>query len=329
MIDSDQSQGTTEEVKPEVQEKLAEMKQESQTRAERSKTVDERLEKLTQKAEPENQPEPPPSSDQKQTEEVKPQPELKPQDEDQSKLPASEDEKTALENSKNPQRTAEYIEKLKTENQRLREERRKAAGNSVFDSLRPIDVAGVDTSRFGNLNPQSINDITQDFIGPDGVDVDGLNKALRFANDRVTIAETEARAARQYAQQVDERTQVEKAHSLFPELDPTDTEKFDPNFYDLVALKIAKSGMKLTLAEAANDVRKTYASSTNSVNLNKVRDEAVSQYKDNLEKRNQEPLSTSQGEPRNVEVSTELRERTRKGDAYALDERLRKLGLIK
>lgn len=311
MNDDKQSQGNV-EVKPEVAEKLAEMKQESATLADRSKTVSERLEKLTQPAAV--QPEPMPSSNQT-TEGVKPQTESQTQTVEQ--LPDSASD-----------RTKEQFQKLLEENRRLKEERRKQAGTSVFDALRPQEVAGIDMSQFGRVNPQIATQITQDFIGPDGVDVDGLNKALRQANDRAALAEKEASLARQTAQQVDERQQVREAHAAYPELDPTNEDKFDPNFYDLVALRIAKSGMKLSLSQAAADVRKSYVP-TGSVNLDRVKDDAVNQYKENLAKRDQQPFSTSQGEPRAVETSVELRERTRKGDAYALDERLRKLGLIK
>lgn len=315
MDDVKQSQGT-EEVKPEVQEKLAEMKQESQTLAERSKTVSERLDRLTQPQAAAVQPEPMPSSNQT-PEETRPEPKPQAQDQEQSPLPESASD-----------RTKEEFKKILEENRRLKEERRKSAGTSVFDSLRPTEVPNVDMSQFGRVHPQTATPATQDFIGPDGVDVDGLNKALRSANDRATLAEIEASHAAQRIQQLDERQQVREAHSSFPELDPVNEEKFDPNFYDLVALKIAKSGMKLGLVQAAMEVKKTYTPS-NQVNLDKVRDEAISQYKQNLSKRDQQPFSTSQGESRVVETSTELRERTRKGDAYALDERLRKLGLIK
>ncbi len=307
MDDNKQSQGTVD--KPEVQEKLAEMKQESQTLAERSKTVDERLDRLTQQRAAE-QPEPMPSSNQT-TEEGRPEALAS----DQPNLPDTASD-----------RTKEQFNKLLEENRRLKEERRKQAGNSVFDALRPNMSGSSDQSMFGN-NIQIPNPIP-DYVGQEGVDVDGLNKALRSANDRASLAEIEAAKARQLAQQVDERQQVREAHRDFPELDPTNAEKFDPNFYDLVALKIAKSGMRLGLSQAAAEVRTTYTPS-GSVNLDKVRDEAVSQFKDNQAKRDQLPLSNSQGQPRIVETSKELRERTRKGDAYALDERLRKLGLIK
>lgn len=312
MDDVKQSQGTG-EVKPEVSEKLAEMKQESQTLAERSKTVSERLEKLTQPAAV--QPEPMPSSNQT-PEGVKPPSGLKTQNEEQP-LPESASD-----------RTKEQFQKLLEENRKLKEERRKAAGTSVFDALRPQEVPGVDMSQFGNVNPQTATQITQDFIGPDGVDVDGLNRALKTANDRAYLAELEASRAAQRIQQFDERQQVREAHTAFPELDPQNEERFDPNFYDLVALKIAKSGMKLSLSQAAAEVKQTYTPTNSSVNLDKVRDEAITQYKQSLSKRDQQPFSTSQGEPRVVETSQELRDRTRKGDAYALDERLRKLGLI-
>lgn len=310
----DENQGTTESVKPEVQETLSEMRDQAQTIADRSKTVDQRLEQLTQTqevAEPQGtEPEPMPSSNQTQTD-------------------TQDEKRVALENSKNPERTAEYIERLQEENRRLKEQRRREAGESVFDSLRAPQQPVVDFSQFGNLNTQQASQITQNFVAPDGtVDIDGLNKALQLANDRSTLAETEARMTRERLQQFDERQQVREAHRDFPELDPSKPDSFDPNFYDLVALRIAKSGMKLTLAEAAQEVKKTY-NAPSPANLDKVRDEAINQYKTSLQKRDQAPFSTSQGEPRTVETQNELREKTRKGDPFALDKRLRDLGLIK
>jgi hypothetical protein len=307
----DQNQGASEEVKPEVQEKLEEMKQESQTRAERSKTVDERLDKLTQAA---NEPESTPNSNQ----------------EAESQPKESEpEEKVALDNSKNPERTKEFIDKLKEENRLLKEKARKDAGTSVFDSLRqPQQSQAIDTSKFENLTSQQTNQIADNFIAEDGtVDINGLNKALKTANDRAQIAESEALKTREIVQQSEERQQVREAHTTYPELDPQN-DKFDPNFYDLVALKLAKTGLKMTLAQAAAEVRKSYQSPA-PVNLEKIKDEAVSQYKENLGRRNQGPLSTSKGEPRTVDSNPELRERTRQGDYFALDERLRKLGIIK
>lgn len=307
----DENQGNPEEVaKPSSEEKLAEMKQEAQTLAERSKTVDERLAQVTQPQKAEEpvkveQPEPMPSSNQTQTEEP-------------TALPESASE-----------RTKEQFEKILEENRRLKEERRKQAGESVFDSLRPQQQPVIDMNQFGNLNTQQTQQITQSFVYPDGtVDIDGLNKALTLANDRATIAETESRITRDKLQQFDERQQVREAHKDFPELDPARPDTFDPNFYDLVTVKLAKSGMKMTLAEAAAEVKKTYGAAS-TTNLDKVRDEAINQYKDSLKKRDQAPLSTSQGDPRTVESNKDLREKTRKGDPFALDERLRALGLIK
>ena len=315
---------------------IEEMKQESQTLAEKSKTVDERLDNyLNPKAETDNQPEPMPSSNQTQTEESKPLPEpSNAQETEQPKLPDSASD-----------RTKEQFEKLLEENRRLKEERRKAAGDSVFDSLRgepeiqPTNDR-FDFSQFNNLTNAQADQITKDFISPDGtVDVDGLNKALAAANDRATIAETEARMATDKVQQFLESQQVREAHKEYPELDPKQPDKFDPNFFDLVALRLAKDKLNnrgkqtLTLAEAAAQVRQSYTPQASTVNLDKVRDEAISQYKSAQDtKKSQQPLSSGQGEPRTTVSVQDLRNQTRqKGDITtnkALDERLRKAGII-
>jgi len=304
----DENQGTPEEVvRPSSEEKLAEMKQEAETLAERSKTVSERLENIT--TQPETPPEPMPSSN--RTEVVEGE--------------SPEQQPTLPDNASD--RTKEQFEKILAENKRLKEERRKEAGTSVFDSLRTPQAPVVDMSQFGNLNPQQTQQLTQQFVDAQGnVDIDGLNKALTSANDRAMVAETEARMARQSVQAIDERQQVREAHRDFPELDPQ-AESFDPNFYDLVTVKLAKSGMKMTLAEAAQAVKQTYTPS--SFNPDRIRDDAVNQYKQSLAKRDQGPLSSGAGEPRSSEPVSELREKTRRGDPFALDERLRKLGLIK
>lgn len=334
-MDDEQSQGTG--LPQSTGDALAEMKAEAQTLAERSKTVDERLARATE-AVSETQPEPMPSSNQTQTEETKPTPEIARQSQESEQLmqPDSLSENEALANAKNPDRTREYIEKQKAEIQQLKEELRKAAGNSVFDSLRQPEVAPdpLPEFNFQNLN-QAQQQMANNFIQEDGtVDIDGLNRALHDAQSKAQLAEIEAQRVRQRVQQLDERSQVNEAHSLYPELDPK-SEKFDQNFYDLTALRLAKSGMKLTLAQAAGEVRKTYTPIiTAPINLDKVRDEAIISYKEAQDKKlSQAPLSSSQGEQRQVETPDTLRAKTRqKGDITqnsALDERLRRAGVIR
>lgn len=281
----------------------------------------------------ENQPEPMPSSDQKQTEEIK-EIEATP---DQS----AEDDLTLPEGV--TERTRQQFEKLKA---RLAEAEAKAKpsqaqdfGDSVFDSFRPQQTESqplVDTNSYGSLNQQQVDSITSQFVDADGnVDINGLNQALQLANQRAAQAEQRAAKVENRLERMEETQQVKEAHAVHPQLDPQ-SKDFDPNFFELVRDRLLRNmyeGKKQSLLEVANTLSKAYKP-TSPVNLDKVKEDAVAQYKEKQESRNQGPIESGKGEDRNpLSNLDELRKQTRSENPLratpALDERLRAAGILK
>lgn len=272
------------------------------------------------------QPEPTPSSNENQTEEAS----------------QVDEEQIALENSKNPERTKSYIEKLKAE---LAEAKAVATakhvdtteyGTSVFDTLRPSQEAS-QPQNYEYLNQNQIDSITQQFIDQDGtVDVNGLNKALADSNNRAQQADMRAQRAEERIARFEETQQVREAHAVHPWLDPKNPE-FDANKFNLVRDRILRvqylEGKPITLLDAANDVLKATGGAS-PVNLDKVKNEAVAQYKEQQASRNQGPIEAGRGETRQpTQTLQEQRERTRTENvlihAPTLEERLRNVGVIK
>lgn len=275
----------------------------------------------------ENQPEPTPSSDQKQTEGEQEEPESR------------EEGESTQSDGVNP-RTEQRIKELLEENKRLKQSQdRDKYGSSVYDSLRPQPSASQQVStgsgdHFTNLNPQQVDSITQRFVDDDGnVDIAGLNQALQDANRNAETAVSRAeQIANERIARFEESQQVKEAHAKFPELDPY-SDKFDPNFYEQVSDKLlvnmVKGASQKTLLEVASELRGSVAKPQEPVNLDKVKEEAVSSYKDSQAKRQQGPIESGHGAPRNTSATLdELRERTRRGDPNAISERLRAVGVI-
>jgi hypothetical protein len=297
------------------------------------KSLDERLAEAISpepvgEVKQENQPEPVPSSEQKQTEEVSPTDEA-----------STDEEQIALENAKNPERTKEYIEKLKAQ---LAQAQAKELnyGDSVFDTFRPQQKATqpeqVDTSAYGNLNPQQVDSITSRFVDDEGnVDINGLNQALTQADQRAAQAEQRAKSVEDRLERYEESQQVREAHAVHPWLDPKNPD-FDPVRFEMVRDRILRvkyyEGQPISLLDAADYVAQASGSKATPVNLDKVQEEAVNKYKESQTKRQQGPIETGKGEPRDTQDYSELRVQTRNenpsDNAPALEERLARLGIL-
>lgn len=295
------------------------------------KSLDDRLAEATStekvgEVKQENQPEPMPSSEEKQTDVTLPTEDVHT---DTEELPEDASE-----------RTKKNFEKIREENKRLKEQLAQY-GDSVFDAFRPQQTAPqpqqVDTSAFGNLNPQQVDSITSQFVDEDGmVDINGLNQALSQANQRASAAEAEARRTRESLERFEESQQVREAHAVHPWLNPKDP-NFDPVRFELVRDRILRvkhyEGQPITLLEAADYIAQSAGSQASPVNLDKVSEEAVTKYKESQQKRQQGPIETGKGEPRDTQDLNELREKTRSenpsDDAPALEERLKNLGILK
>lgn len=277
-----------------------------------------------QEAVEDTQLEPVPSSEQKPTEGV------------------ADEEQEALSGSKNPERTKAYIEKLKSDLAAEKAKNTKTPedyGNSVFDSFRPqVATPAIpvmpdipDAGRFNNLNQNQVNNIANQFVAPDGtVDIDGLNNALNLANRRAMEAERRAKLTEDKVTRFEETQQVRDAHGKFPQLDPKSPD-FDPKFYDLTRDRLLRNmyeGREQSLLEAAESIADTYQRK-DKVNVAEVEAKAVEKYKQSQTNRNQGPIESGRGEPREQSQGdlAELRKRTRQGDPNAISKRLKDIGL--
>lgn len=328
MADNDQIQGTEE-----AQEAQSQLTEKAQTLGERSRTVDSRLDAFFQGQTPAadaKPPEPMPSSD-KATGTTGETPSGSVATETPTDKP--QDEPTLPDNASD--RTREQFEKLREENRRLKEEKRKTTSqiNSVFDEFHPDynlppQVAMQPAAPTPFLNQQQVAAIQNQFVMPDGtVDIDGLNRSLMQANQMAQQAAAQNQQLKQRIERFEETQEVREAHSKYPELDPQ-AEKFDQQFFDMVKDRLLRerfyNGKDLTLLQAAEDIRKAYQPA--SASPEKLKEEAVAEYKEAQAARNQGPLSDGKGEARQEASIDQLRNQTRKGglENKALDERLKR-----
>lgn len=290
-------------------------------------------------------PEPMPSSNQEPkpsieepkaepTEETPQEKALAPETEDQ--LPDSANERT----KRNFERMREARRQAEEEKLRLEQEvqRLKGSVNTGFgyppQAFTPTAVPPINPN-LNYLPPQQVAAIQNQFVQPDGsVDIDGLNKALYQSNLQAAQAIQQAQLARAELQQdraerarFDEAQQLREAHTKFPDLDPESID-FDENFRDLVSVQVAKNkmqGVHKSLSEVAEEVHKRYKPSAPS----EVKPAAQVE-EQRTQKMAQAPLESAQGQAREESTMESLREQTRRGklENSALDERLRKLGII-
>lgn len=276
------------------------------------KTIEERLSTIinpapTQSAE--IQPEPTPSS-KDPAEEV----ETQPVDEEQEALAAS----------KNPERTKAYIEKLKEENRKLKEQ-----STPPTPTESPFEIPEPKAEE----PPLSHLPTPEEFIDQSGnLDIDGFNKKLREVSDRAYLSQLEAQKAQEAIAKFEHNQQTKEALDKFPSLDPTKKDSFDPRFAELVKrelianIEMSKRGIerKLSYAEVAQKVTGFYQP----VNVAKVKEETVAQIKQAQQQRQQGPIESGKGEQRFTQDTLEdLRARTRRNDGAALSERLKALGI--
>lgn len=131
------------------------------------------------------------------------------------------------------ERTRTEFDKLKAHNKELSEKLKslEPKPQSVFDSLRPQMQA--QPQAFGNLTPQQVGDISQKYTDQEGyLDENALSKALRDANELARRAVEDAQQTRDAFRQFEEKEQVRKTHTKFPQLD-SNSDSFDPRFYEL------------------------------------------------------------------------------------------------
>lgn len=276
--------------------------------------IEERVAKATAPQEEPAAPAPVPSANEEEQSSV---------DSSQAEEP-SDEEAAALQQAKNPERTRQYIEKLKSELAAERQKQRQPQSQSVFDEYRAPQPA-IDAAGYAGLNQQQVDSIASHYIDAEGnVDVDGLNRTLQEANQRAIQAQQYAQQAVERVTRYEESRQLQEAYQTYPQLDPQD-KKFDPTFYEMVSQKLMvenyAKNKSLTVKQAADYIGKFYRQPE--TNIEKVKEQAVEEYKQAQAKRNQGPVERGKGEVRqSVSDQDDLRQRSRRGDARAIAERI-------
>jgi len=216
--------------------------------------------------------------------------------------PTQTSEEEALANSKNPERTAEYIQTLQ---------------KKVGDLERMVQAQDVRPSAkaFDNLNQRQVDEVKNSFIDEDGnVDVNGLNQALNQANERATRAEQLAQSVYDRTQQSDNQREADEAVAKYPQLSPQDP-NHDPRFEELVLNSWAAAAGNKTYREVADSISEVYAPK----NEKKIREEAINEYKATQAKNQQGPIESGRGQVRVTQNDiTALKERARSGDNDAI-----------
>jgi hypothetical protein len=159
-----------------------------------------------------------------------------------------DEEKEALENSKNPERTKAYIERLKTEKQELEARLQQVpqpqvSQRSVLEAYLPQvgdpGLAPVQTQVAipQNLTSSQVENIQKSLVDENGY-VDGA--ALERELQRASVAERQAREANERSSRLEQQIQkmnidqqTLRLYESFPELDPSN-KAFSPEAYDLV-----------------------------------------------------------------------------------------------
>lgn len=193
-----------------------------------------------------------------------------------SDKPAEVSEADALENSKNPDRTREYIEKLKAENKQLKEQQQAKPTNSVLDIFpnsgnnqnnQEQRNQAPNANDYNNLSQNQVNDIYKGLVDDQGyIDPKALEQRLNAANNAEKIAkqaEKRARNAEQRIQNYEQTRQTKELYGSYPELDP-ESDNFNKEAYDLVKNEIfsqwASSGTQDAM-KAAKKMEKYFRSS--------------------------------------------------------------------
>lgn len=259
------------------------------------------------------------------------------QDELQVQEPEPQDnpeptEEEALANAKNPERTKEYIDRLKRE-------RDEAYNRSVLDSLKPDPMVPTSPStpsvpnaqNFSHLNQQQVEDVYQNLVDSQGyVDANMLKQALADANRRAQEAEQRAQRSEQrtealygHIREFEESEQMRRTHERFPHLDPNNKDAFDPVFYDLVKNQLQGQMVRgqVNVMSAAEEADKLYQRMKGNSQQDPQKAQAQ-KAKANISATTPQRSHTVAQRPVG-EHQTDLSRRTMAGDRNALSERLK------
>lgn len=272
--------------------------------------------------------------------------ESSPQPEVQEQAPVSEesvvestDDDLELPEEAN-ERTRKQFEKLKS---RLKEKDQQLAevqkaklppkDSSIFDFRKQPEqeqapVEGQPSTE--NLSQAQVEAVQQQFINEDGtVDVDGYNRALQDANARAEQASQTALQAEGNVRRWEEQRQENETHAVYPQLAPykpdgSPNPEYDPEFRALVRDRLVShyvNSENVTYLQAAQSIADVYQPQ---VSKEEVAEEAVADYKQSQENRQQGPVATGSGERRGGTRKDrgELRQMMYSGDRQAHDSAL-------
>jgi hypothetical protein len=214
------------------------------------------------------------------------------------------------------ERTRQEFEKLKESNRKLKEEL------EARKPEQPVEYG----PNYTFLNERQVDAITDDFVDAEGnVDIVGLNKALKLANQRAERAESLVSKIEKRERQ----KMVVEAHSKHPYLDPNGS-AYDPKFYGLVRDRLVREfaeGKDRPLVEVADEIATFYKPVVSEDKLEQVKQDAVEQYKQTQQTKAQVSAVGSTQKRAEEPSYEDLRKRTREGDRSAFAERLRRAGL--
>lgn len=244
--------------------------------------------------------------------------------------PEEPTEDQALENSKNPQRTKEYIDKLKQERDEARQFQSGAWQNGPL-TMPQVELPQFTPQNFGNLTQNQINETAKQLFDDNGyVDKEVLVDVLNQANAEARAAREEANKARleiQRQRQMDEQGRMEReklrVHRKYPQLDP-DSTKFKPEYWaavrDRMVSQLATKGRQ-DFAQAARELYGVYNKDVNK------KDKEVAKTKENQLRNINATSSAGSGSQRTTSEDIDnLHAGVRAGKKGALAELLRKTG---
>lgn len=225
------------------------------------------------------------------------------------------------------ERTREQFEKLKNQIRELKSAQVKETipqYGSAYEEFRPQPTQQPEPFQA----PQGFAPQMQNFVDADGnLDVNAFQTAVTQQATQQAIAAAN-QIARDNIARLEETQEVKEAHGVHPEIDPTNKAKFDRELYDSVRDRILRNkfeGKKQTLAEVTADIKRLFSRSKPASTTTPA--QAVEQYKQTQEARNQGPIEQGKGASRSSDSDLEdLKARTRQGDDAAFKERMRKLG---
>jgi len=264
---------------------------------------------------------------------VAPMPSAQQTTQDDLTLPPGVSERTAHQWDKMHGKLSEKDQLLAEKERRIQEleaqAQRPQDPNAVFDIPSASQQAEQRFyQQFPSLSQNQVDAVSQQYVDQEGnVDVYALNRALSEANDRARIASEQVNQMGARLQHFEESFQAREAHAVYPQIDPQ-SPQFNQAVYEMVRDRIIRNryqGVNQTLVQVTGSVMGEIQRATQPTGAQM--NQAVEQYKQSQQNRNQGPFESGSGGPRQPMTNMQdLKERTRKGDTNAISARLEAIG---